>query len=958
MISGEDNEELGLQAVEELEQCLSSTNFTLKGITVSGKDPDESLSADKESVMVGGYKWFPKGDDLMVNIDPMNFSRKVRGRKDGSNKGIPDELTMVDCAGKVAEFFEPYGRFIPLVTGWRLDVSYLQRIGLGWAEKLPDNLRGLWVSHVEMMQEISQIRFKRAVVPHNAKSLDIRTLDAGDGSPSAICAAIYVRFELTDGSFSCQLVFARSKILPQGVSVPRAELMAAHLNAATGHTVKKAFGDRHKSALKLTDSTVALHWICSNTISLKAWTRARVIETRRLTTCDADEVLDTDESGLGQTCSGTSSWVYVESGDMVADIGTRRGAKLEDVLDGSEWVVGKEWMRRPESEFPVKTLDEIKMTPSEVDEANKEKIVVKTFFSFKSVEVSAYSDEQTKLRYKFSNYLLDPNKYRFRKVVRVKSLVLLFIKKVSKNIPRIQNLKVFTHRFPGKFPKVLEPDKDRFLVVTGRIPDLGDVSQHVGKHVEVTDEMLMSAMYYYSRKSSLELKHFLDKQKFVNITKEIDEVLYYSGRLLNEVSFEGYPELCREAIDLCPTSFCVPVMDRYSPVAIAIALEIHWYHDDVRHTGIENMLRQTESMAHIIGGRKLVKSIKEGCKKCRTLNKEGVEALMGPLQNVNLCIAPAFFACQCDIIGPNKAYSPANKRATLKVWFTIYCCCTTGAVDIRVMEDYSTDSFVSGFIRFSCRFGYPKYVLPDYGSQLVKGCEEMTYSFTDVKQKLSTEYGVDFRPCPVGAHYVHGKVERKIREVKKCVEIRVHNERLSILQWETLMQQVSNSINNHPLGLRHYTTDLENLDLITPNRLLLGRNNDRCPNSPLTFSFDHKQLIQKNANIFRAWFKAWLISYLPSLIERPKWHKTDREMQVGDVVLFLKSEREFDEQYQYGIVSATHKGQDGHVRKVDVDYKNATENVRRTTCRGVRELVVIHPIDELDIYERLNLMID
>ena len=57
-----------------------------------------------------------------------------------------------------------------------------------------------------MMQEISQIRFKRAVVPHNAKSLDIRTLDAGDGSPSAICAAIYVRFELTDGSYSCHQV--------------------------------------------------------------------------------------------------------------------------------------------------------------------------------------------------------------------------------------------------------------------------------------------------------------------------------------------------------------------------------------------------------------------------------------------------------------------------------------------------------------------------------------------------------------------------------------------------------------------------------------------------------------------------------------------------------------------------------------------------------------------------------
>ena len=133
--------------------------------------------------------------------------------------------------------------------------------------------------------------------------------------------------------------------------------------------------------------------------------------------------------------------------------------------------------------------------------------------------------------------------------------------------------------------------------------------------------------------------------------------------------------------------------------------------------------------------------------------------------------------------------------------------------------------------------------------------------------------------------------------------------------------------------MRNYTKDLENLDLITPNRLILGRNNERCPNSPLTICPDHKQLIENNAKIFRAWFKAWLVSYLPSLIERPKWHKTDREMQVGDIVLFLKSDREFDEQYQYGIVSSVHKGQDGHVRKVDVEYRNASENARRTTTR-------------------------
>ena len=63
----------------------------------------------------------------------------------------------------------------------------------------------------------------------------------------------------------------------------------------------------------------------------------------------------------------------------------------------------------------------------------------------------------------------------------------------------------------------------------------------------------------------------------------------------------------------------------------------------------------------------------------------------------------------------------------------------------------------------------------------------MRYSFTDSKQKLFIEYGVEYIPCPVGAHYVHGKVERKIRQVKKCVGFNIQNERLSIVQWETLM---------------------------------------------------------------------------------------------------------------------------------------------------------------------------
>ena len=354
-----------------------------------------------------------------------------------------------------------------------------------------------------------------------------------------------------------------------------------------------------------------------------------------------------------------------------------------------------------------------------------------------------------------------------------------------------------------------------------------------GKVIELSENMLKSAMYYFSLKASEELKQFSNLGIYANITKDIDGVLYYSGRILENYKFDGYPGLCEAAIDLCRTSFCVPVMDQYSPVAIAIALEIHWCHPDVRHKGVDAIWRQMQRLAHIIGGQKLAVAIKKGCKKCRILNSKSIEVAMGHIQDVNLCIAPAFFASQIDIFGPMKAFSIANKRATIKVWFLIFCCCTTGAIDIRVMEDYSTDAVVLAFIRFSCRFGYPKYALPDAGGQLVKACVDMQYSFNDTKNRLRADHGIQYMPCPVGAHYQHGKVERKIREVKKSVRINVQNDRLSIVQWETLMQQVANSINNLPIGLKKRSQCLENLDLITPNRLILVRNNDRSPNAPL-----------------------------------------------------------------------------------------------------------------------------
>ena len=75
----------------------------------------------------------------------------------------------------------------------------------------------------------------------------------------------------------------RSRLIPNGTTQPRAELIAATLNAHTGEVVRRSFQNHHKSSLKLTDSQIALFWINSSEKQLKPWVRNRVAEIQRFT---------------------------------------------------------------------------------------------------------------------------------------------------------------------------------------------------------------------------------------------------------------------------------------------------------------------------------------------------------------------------------------------------------------------------------------------------------------------------------------------------------------------------------------------------------------------------------------------------------------------------------------------------------------------------------------------------
>ena len=210
-------------------------------------------------------------------------------------------------------------------------------------------------------------------------------------------------------------------------------------------------------------------------------------------------------------------------------------------------------------------------------------------------------------------------------------------------------------------------------------------------------------------------------------------------------------------------------------------------------------------------------------------------------------------------------------------------------------------------------------ILPDEGSQLIKGCSNMTLNIRNIRNTLSTEYGVEFATCPVGGHNVHGRVERKIRHIQESIEKSLKDHRLSVIQWETLVAEVANCINDLPLSYGSFVSDLENLDILTPNRLTLGRNNDRSPSGPLCVTNKTDKIIEANCETFRVWFECWLTSYVPLLMSQTKWLSSDRKLVVGDIVLFKKTEKKYANQYHYGIGKSVKASKDGEVRRAYVE---------------------------------------
>jgi len=496
-----------------------------------------------------------------------------------------------------------------------------------------------------------------------------------------------------------------------------------------------------------------------------------------------------------------------------------------------------------------------------------------------------------------------------------------------------------------------------------KIPDPTDTQEEIVEEIRIGDQIKILAWQYFCRKMSEQVTESLtnkEKEKFE--FDEKDRVWRHFGRMLERRDIEYRDVEVDEFLDASTISYIQPVGMATDPIVFQIILHIHWKLHP--HKGVRSTNRILANIIYAVRGGYVVRSVRDECQRCRIILKRHIKDRMGDIPLEKLVVSPPFSFVQIDTGGPFQAFSRHGQRSRVEVNAMVIVCVTTGAVSIMALENLEAPTIVKALVRHSCRHGYPIIGYTDKGTGLKKGLG-VQVELINHELLIRKEVGMKIIVKPSKSHEARGKVEKVIQTLKHYLEERKFDLLTqSIMDWETTFIFISNFINNLPISrlTNNRNLNYDVTEVLTPNRLLLGRNNQRSPNYFLEEKgVTHQDRLTKNNKILQAFFTL-LSRLVPELVERPIWHKSsDILPRVGDYCLFCHRESSAGkehERWKVGLVVKIRDSESSPRSKVYVlEYRTVVRQKSekpaewkvsiQTTDRDARSLVILFTEEEL-----------
>ena len=945
------------QAIAFKTSELLHDNLAMKikgGWTFAGQDPPEEVSKDGITVDFGGLAWCSKLDVFSLRIPPLYFGTKKRGKLpstvqvfDGSSSlenFTPEEITRRQCTGIVARVWDILGKVAPVTLKLRHDLRKLIVSNPEWDTPLSKELRSYWINNFKLIDDTKDIMYLRCSIPSDAKRTSCRILIKVDAAEVGIMIAAYSSYEKHDGTWSCNHLLGKGLLAPEHLTLAQKELQALSSGSDIYSMLSSTLGEWIEDILVFSDSEISLCWVSYETIKLHVFNRNRVVNITRQLNLD--------------------NLYHVQGKENCADTGTRvKNVSANSVKENSEWLLGKGWMRLSLADAvktgAIKPLRELKLS-HENKKSVKEGIIFDSFAEdkdiFAVIMLAKINIEETAKREIEASYVYSPTNRKFPSFVRITALVLKAAKlfKLKLIASQVRN---------GKESRF---SRDSFSVPAQKFSLLSQSSSlmlpklNSANTCEPSLEEISAALEYIFRIEAKLIKRFTTNKKVNEIAVEIEGVLFSKTRMEEayEVEVLGGIQASSDLKMLLGANFKVPLVEKHSPIVLPL---IVYLHEHFNHKGVESTYKLSLELVKIIDGKSLFKTVSENCVKCKVKRKTLLKQIMGPLPKYQTSVTPVFFYCLVDLWGPLQIYAPGYQKSTrssaakqYKAYFMIFVCAVTGMCNIQLIEGKDTSSILDGCSRFFCEATVPKVMLTDGDGAMLRAFTRGEILLSDVAGNLYREKGVHFEVCSPQGHSAHGKVERKIRSLQDSLnQSEIEHSRCTATGWITVAKAIEHEANNIPIGYLYERSSIDGnpvLRMLRPNSLKGFGLTDRAPGGLFNIPNTPVDLMSKIQNLYDAWYKCWAASYVPMLLERPKWKMEYDNLQQNDVVYFKMTDSPLGASWRLGKVEDVKVGKDGCVREVLIAYKimEEDENSWRhsTVWRPVRECLKLFHVDD------------
>jgi hypothetical protein len=371
-------------------------------------------------------------------------------------------------------------------------------------------------------------------------------------------------------------------------------------------------------------------------------------------------------------------------------------------------------------------------------------------------------------------------------------------------------------------------------------------------------------------------------------------------------------------------------------------------HEQSGHRGRDATLARFRQSFWVPRGGKLSSSAKNNCQLCKLREPKLLGQQMGMLPEDRLVPGPPFTRVMVDLFGPYRVRGEVQRRISGKAYGVIFTDMVMRAIHIEVAFGYDTKSFLLALQRFASVRGWPEILYSDPGSQLIGADNELKAAWLRMDKtalnRVGAENGTSWIFGPPDSPWHQGAVEALIKSVKRSIHFAVHNQRLSPVEFLTICAQVSNLLNERPIGSLP-GSDSE-ISILTPNCLLIGRPFAKNPGDWVPPSDDLVSGHESVQLAVSSFWKRWVELCAPALVIHKKWLTEHRNLQPGDVVM-IADQNALRGEYRLGLVKETFPGRDGKVRKVALSYKNFKVGSGSRLYGGGSDTIIIRSVQKL-----------